>query len=122
MSQENISLVQIVIVNDEEEYGRKAADKFNDHLMLFRHFYSADEAMDPDKDMPQEDTTLQFPIDGTRMEQDQSDIIQEELIEDPYLPRLASFALAIILKNIPIFSNGFYVKGILWAITLLITC
>lgn len=79
------SLVQIVILNDEEEYGRKEADKFNDHLMLFRHFYSADEAMDPDKDFPKEDPSVEFPIDATRLEQDPTDLILEESQEELYI-------------------------------------
>src|SRR5690606_26656732 len=43
------SLVQIVVIYDDEAYGREEVKKFNEYLKLFRHFYSPDEAMDVDR-------------------------------------------------------------------------
>ncbi len=70
------SLVQIAVVYDDENYGKEEARKFNDYLKLFRHFYSPDEEMDVDKDIPQ-DTSLQIPMDSAIMEE-----MQEEPLEN----------------------------------------
>ena len=51
------SIVNIVIVYDTEEYGKAEATKFNDYLKLFRHFYSENEGIDPEKLEDPEDTT-----------------------------------------------------------------
>lgn len=61
-------LVQIVVMYDNEDFGRKEAKEFNDYLKLFRHFYSPDEEMDLDKDIPK-DSTINIPIDSTLMEE-----------------------------------------------------
>ena len=62
-------LVDILIVKDSEEYARAEAEKFNDYLRLFRHFYSEDEGMDLDKELEQQqDTTIEIPLDSTLLE------------------------------------------------------
>ncbi|NJW52317.1 glycosyltransferase family 117 protein [Salinimicrobium oceani] len=40
------SLVDLMIMNDSEEIAREEADKFNQYLMLFRHFYGEPEAIE----------------------------------------------------------------------------
>ena len=57
-------LIDILIAKDSEEIARAEADKFNDYLRLFRHFYSEDEGMDLDRDLPQ-DSTLTIPLDSS---------------------------------------------------------
>ena len=37
------SLVDLLIMNDTEEFAREEADKFNRYLMLFEHFYGGPE-------------------------------------------------------------------------------
>jgi hypothetical protein len=49
------SLVDVLIINDSEEIAREEADRFNQYLMLFRHFYGDPEAPE---DLPEPDTTL----------------------------------------------------------------
>ncbi len=74
------SLVQLVVVYDEEQYGRAEAKEFNDYLKLFRHFYSPDEAMDLDKDV-EVDSTIQIPLDSSvlkEMERVPTNQIDEE--------------------------------------------
>ena len=66
------SLVQTVVIYDDEKYGRDEAKKFNDYLKLFRHFYSPDEAMDLDKDI-QKDSTIEIPLDSNLMKKMQLD-------------------------------------------------
>ena len=61
-------LVQLVVVYDEEQYGRAEAKEFNDYLKLFRHFYSPDEAMDLDKDV-EKDSTIEIPLDSSLLEE-----------------------------------------------------
>ena len=56
------SLIDILVVMDKEEYARKEADKFNGYLKLFRYFYSEDEGMDLDNDLPQDDS-IENPFD-----------------------------------------------------------
>ena len=75
------SLVQLVIVYDDEAFARKEAEKFNEYLKLFRHFYSPDEAMDLDKDL-QEDSTVQIPLDSNllkKMEDKPAKQIEKEV-------------------------------------------
>ena len=62
------SLVQLVVVYDDEQFGRDEAKEFNDYLKLFRHFYSPDEAMDLDKDV-EKDSTIEIPLDSTLLEE-----------------------------------------------------
>ncbi|HAV54247.1 MAG TPA: hypothetical protein DCX41_04860, partial [Aequorivita sp.] len=62
------SLVQLVVVYDEEQYGRAEAKEFNDYLKRFRHFYSPDEAMDLDKDI-ERDSTIEIPVDSSLIDQ-----------------------------------------------------
>lgn len=62
------SLVQIVAIYDDEAYGREEAKKFNEYLMLFRHFYSPDEAMDLDRDI-EEAPTMEIPLDSNLLRQ-----------------------------------------------------
>ncbi len=50
-------LVDIVIVFDSEEYAKAEAIEFNDYLKLFRHFYSENEALDPERE-PEIDDSL----------------------------------------------------------------
>jgi hypothetical protein len=57
-------LIDILIAKDSEEIARAEADKFNDFLRLFRHFYSDDEGMDLDKELPQ-DSTFTTPLDSS---------------------------------------------------------
>ena len=59
-------LIDILIAKDSEEIARGEADKFNDYLKLFSHFYSEDEGMDMDKDLPQ-DSTLTIPLDSSTL-------------------------------------------------------
>ena len=49
-------LVDIVIVFDSEEYAKAEAIEFNDYLKLFRHFYSENEGLDPDREPEIEDS------------------------------------------------------------------
>jgi hypothetical protein len=75
------SLVQLVVVYDDEAFAKEEAKKFNDYLKLFRHFYSPDEAMDVDKDFEQ-DSTIQMPLDSNllkKMERDPSEEIETEI-------------------------------------------
>lgn len=62
------SLVQIVVIYDDETYGREEVKKFNDYLKLFRHFYSPDEAMDIDRDI-EEAPTMEIPLDSNLLKQ-----------------------------------------------------
>ena len=75
------SLVQLVVVYDDEAFARKEAEKFNEYLKLFRHFYSPDEAMDLDKDL-QKDSTVQIPLDSNllkKMEEKPAKQIEKEV-------------------------------------------
>ncbi|MBT0607758.1 glycosyltransferase family 117 protein [Aequorivita echinoideorum] len=76
------SLVQIVVMYDDEAYGRAEAKKFNDYLKMFRHFYSEDEQMNPDADIPQ-DSTINIPLDSTLMEQMSERPLQNTEGQDP---------------------------------------
>ena len=74
------SLVQIVVMYDNEEYARAEAKKFNEYLKMFRHFYSPDEAMDLDKDVGQ-DSTMTIPLDSNlldKMEEEPTNKVGEE--------------------------------------------
>ena len=62
------SLVQLVVVYDDEQFGRDEAKEFNDYLKLFRHFYSPDEAMDLDKDV-EKDSIIEIPLDSTLLKE-----------------------------------------------------
>ena len=71
-------LVDILIVMDEESFARPEANKFNDYLKLFRHFYSEEEGMDMDEDLPTDreiENALDLPIDT--VVQDNTDIEPE---------------------------------------------
>jgi hypothetical protein len=59
-------LIDILIIQDSEEIARAEADKFNDYLRLFRHFYSEDEGMDLDKEL-QQDSTMTNPSDSSTL-------------------------------------------------------
>ncbi|MDP2687358.1 MAG: DUF2723 domain-containing protein [Aequorivita sp.] len=75
------SLVQLVVVYDDEAYGRAEAKEFNEYLKLFRHFYSPDEAMDLDKDV-QIDSTVEIPLDSNllkKMDEEPLQQIDEEV-------------------------------------------
>ncbi len=75
------SLVQLVVMYDDEAYGRAEAKEFNDYLKLFRHFYSPDEAMDLDKDV-EIDSTIEIPLDSNllkEMEREPTKQIDEEV-------------------------------------------
>lgn len=61
-------LIDVLIVKDTEEIARKEASKFNGYLSLFRHFYSDDEKMDVDRDLEQQDTSVEIPFDSTLLE------------------------------------------------------
>lgn len=76
------SLVQLVVVYDKEEYGRKEAEKFNDYLKLFRHFYSPDEAMDLDKEI-EKDSTFEIPLDSNLLKQMERNPTKENKVEVP---------------------------------------
>lgn len=74
------SLVQLVVMYDDETFGRAEAKEFNDYLKLFRHFYSPDEAMDLDKEL-EKDSTIEIPLDSNllrKMERDPSEEIETE--------------------------------------------
>jgi hypothetical protein len=60
-------LIDILIAKDTEEIARKEADKFNDYLKLFRHFYSEDEGMDLDKEL-KKDSVIEIPLDSSILE------------------------------------------------------
>ncbi len=66
------SLVQIVVMYDKEEYARAEAQKFNDYLKMFRHFYSEDEQMDVDKDL-EKDSTMDIPLDSNLLKKMQEE-------------------------------------------------
>ena len=71
-------LVDILIVMDEESFARPEANKFNDYLKLFRHFYSEEEGMDMDEDLPTDreiENALDLPIDT--VVQDNTDVEPE---------------------------------------------
>lgn len=75
------SLVQLVVMYDDETFARAEAKKFNDYLKLFRHFYSPDEAMDLDKEL-EKDSTIEIPLDSNllkKMELDPSEEIEAEV-------------------------------------------
>jgi hypothetical protein len=75
------SLVQLVVIYDDETFAREEANKFNDYLKLFRHFYSPDEAMDLDKEF-QKDSTIEIPLDSNllkKMERDPTEEIETEV-------------------------------------------
>jgi len=75
------SLVQLVVMYDDETFARAEAKKFNDYLKLFRHFYSPDEAMDLDKEFPK-DSTIEIPLDSNllkKMQPNSSEIIDNEV-------------------------------------------
>ncbi len=75
------SLVQLVIIYDDETFARAEAKKFNDYLKLFRHFYSPDEAIDLDKEL-EKDSTIEIPLDSNllkKMELDPSEEIEAEV-------------------------------------------
>lgn len=59
-------LIDVLIAKDSEEMARAEADMFNDYLRLFRHFYSEDEGMDLDKELPQ-DSTMTIPVDSSTL-------------------------------------------------------
>ncbi|MAN58806.1 MAG: hypothetical protein CMC08_03090 [Flavobacteriaceae bacterium] len=50
------SLVDILIVMDEEELARAEAQKFNEYIRMFRHFYNANEGVDVEQKLQREDT------------------------------------------------------------------
>ena len=63
---------------DEESFARPEANKFNDYLKLFRHFYSEEEGMDMDEDLPTDreiENALDLPIDT--VVQDNTDVEPE---------------------------------------------
>lgn len=75
------SLVQIVILYDDETFAREEADEFNNYMALFRNFYSPDEAIDIDR-VIREDTSEEFPLDSTLMENlklDSPDSVEENI-------------------------------------------
>lgn len=61
-------LVHLVILYDDEAYGRPEVDKFNEYLKMFRHFYSPDEGIDIDRDI-KSDTSIEIPIDSNLLNQ-----------------------------------------------------
>lgn len=61
------SLVNIVVLKDDEDYARKQADEFNRYLNMFRHFYSKDEEMDLDRKEPT-DSSMEIPVDSSLIE------------------------------------------------------
>jgi hypothetical protein len=64
------SLVDIAIVMDEESFAREEAQKFNDYIRLFRHFYNTNEGVDVEQKLQQDDTAEIF-----------QDTLTEEVIE-----------------------------------------
>lgn len=80
------SLVKVVVIYDEEEYGRTEVKEFNDYLKLFRHFYSPDEAMDldriQDEDLP-ENPNFEIPLDSNLLEKTEQQLIPPS--EDPFI-------------------------------------
>ena len=71
-------LGDILIGMDEESFARPEANKFNDYLKLFRHFYSEEEGMDMDEDLPTDreiENALDLPIDT--VVQDNTDVEPE---------------------------------------------
>lgn len=75
------SLIQFVIIYDDEEFARSEAKKFNDYLKMFRHFYTPDEAIDLDREMEAKET-LEVELDSSLLENMQlqpSEAVEEEL-------------------------------------------
>ncbi|MAP55596.1 DUF2723 domain-containing protein [Altibacter sp.] len=62
------SLVDILIVMDTEEFAKQEAQKFNDYLKLFRHFYDESEGVDVNEKPPLEDSSLQTELDSALLE------------------------------------------------------
>ena len=74
-------LVQLTVVYDDKTFARAEAEKFNDYLKLFRHFYSPDEAIDLDQEL-QKDSTIEIPLDSSlleKMELEPTEKVQEEV-------------------------------------------
>jgi hypothetical protein len=59
-------LIDVLVAKDTEEFARAEAEKFNDYLRLFRHFYSEEEGMDVDKELPR-DSTITNPLDSNNL-------------------------------------------------------
>jgi tetratricopeptide (TPR) repeat protein/MFS family permease len=76
------SLVKTVVVNDDEQYGLAEVKKFNSYLKLFRHFYSPDEALDVDKDIPK-DSAVEIPLDSSLLEKMNEEATQKVKKEEP---------------------------------------
>lgn len=66
------SLVRVVAVFDDEDYGKNEAKKFNDYINMFGHFYSPDERLDLDKDI-RRDSPIKIPLDSSLMERIEQD-------------------------------------------------
>ncbi|MGB0950049.1 MAG: hypothetical protein ACPGU0_08105, partial [Marinirhabdus sp.] len=49
-------LIDVLIMYDGEALARAEAEKFNEHIMLFQHFYSPEEGVDVNKKLQKEDT------------------------------------------------------------------
>src|SRR5690606_11216885 len=78
------SLVKAVVVFDEEDYGREEVRKFNDHLRLFRHFYSPDEGIDADQILEadiQDTPFFELPLDSSLLEE-----IEEQPLQNADVP------------------------------------
>ncbi|MFC7357881.1 DUF2723 domain-containing protein [Jejudonia soesokkakensis] len=60
-------IVDVLVIMDDEAYARKEAETFNEYLRKFRHFYTEDEKVDMDQEIPEE-TELEIPIDSAIME------------------------------------------------------
>src|SRR5690606_1535504 len=69
------SLVQLVIAYDDEAFARDEAQKFNEYLKLFRHFYTPDEAIDLDREF-YPDTPIEIPLDSNLLKKMEEQPIQ----------------------------------------------
>ena len=48
-------MVDILIIYQDEELVKPEAEKFNNYLRLFRHFYGEDEEMNPEEELTPEE-------------------------------------------------------------------
>ena len=56
------SMIDMVIIFDEEDYARAKATEFNGYLQLFRHFYGEDDTVEtPDSIFPEQQPQQEIP-------------------------------------------------------------
>ena len=74
------SLIDLLVLNQDEELVKEKADEFNSYLKKFKHFYRDDENYDVEEDLPLQNT----PNLENELKQDQT-LLQDTLINTPSL-------------------------------------